>query len=270
MVAGGAIAAHVIAGRATEKLGRPVTIGSGHGGFGAIVLDDIAVAGASGQPPLLTVRQARIPLGLVLGLRGEVRVDGLRIGAVQGGSADNVSAIAEKLRGRKHGKGESPDAAAGTGGSASSKVPDVVITDGALEARDDQKHLAVKVGSFDAELRPGAKLALRLRGVRGVLTLGAEGEGPSFSADEIDGRTPLAGLRPTGVPSLRVTAGRASPLPTLALTGITGVIAPPPAGVAGPADGLIIDLRGSYGGAKESLWTAKGRADLDKGTGKLA
>src|SRR4029078_10781455 len=82
--------------------------------------------------------------------------------------------------------------------------------------------------------------------------------------------TPLAGLRPTGVPSLRVTAGRASPLPTLALTGITGVIAPPPAGTAGPADRLIIDLRGSYGGAKESLWTAKGRADLDKGTGKIA
>jgi hypothetical protein len=34
--------------------------------------------------------------------------------------------------------------------------------------------------------------------------------------------------------------------------------------------GLIIDLRGSYGGAKESLWTAKGRADLEKGAGKLA
>jgi len=270
MLAGGAIAAHVIAGRATEKLGRPVTIGSGHGGLGAIVLDDIAVAGAPGQPPLLTVKQARIPLGAALGMRSTVRIDGLRIAAVQGGEGDNVSAIAEKLRGRKHGKGETPDGAPATGGSSASKVPDVVITNGALEARDEQKHVAVKVASFDAELRPDAKLALHLRGVRGVLTLGPEGEGPSFSADEIDVQTPLAGLRPTGVPALRVNAGRASPLPTLALTGITGVIAPPPAGVPGPADGLIIDLRGSYGGAKESLWTAKGRADLDKGTGKLA
>jgi len=270
MVAGGAIAAHVIAGRATEKLGRPVTIGSGHGGLGAIVLDDIAVAGAAGQPPLLTVKQARIPLGIALGMHGEVRLDGLRIAAVHGGDADNVSAITDRLRGRKHAQGETPAGEAETGGSSSSKVPDVVITDGALEARDDLKHVAVKVGSFDAELRPGAKLALRLRGVRGVLTLGAEGEGPSFSADEIDVQTPLAGLRPTGVPSLRVNAGRASPLPTLALTGITGVIAPPPAGVPGPADGLLIDLRGSYGGAKESLWTAKGRADLDKGMGKLS
>jgi hypothetical protein len=83
-------------------------------------------------------------------------------------------------------------------------------------------------------------------------------------------QTPLAGLRPKGVPALRVNAGRASPLPTLSLTGITGVIAPPPAGVPGPTDGLIIDLRGSYGGAKETLWTAKGHADLDKGVGKLA
>jgi hypothetical protein len=270
MVAGGAIAAHLIAGRATEKLGRPVTIGSGHGGFGAIVLDDIVVAGAPGQPPLLTVKQARIPLGVAFGMHSAVRLDGLRVAAVKGGDADNVSAIADKLRGRAKGKADAPAGGDAPAAPPSSSVPDVVITDGALEARDDQKHLAVKVGSFDAELRPGTKLALRLRSVRGVLTLGAEGEGPSFSADEIDVQTPLAGLRPTGVPSLRVTAGRASPLPTLALTGITGVIAPPPAGTAGTADGLIIDLRGSYGGAKESLWTAKGRADLDKGTGKIA
>ena len=128
----------------------------------------------------------------------------------------------------------------------------------------------MKIASFDAELRPGTKLAVHLRGVKGELALGDEGQGPSFGADEIDVQTPLAELRPTGVPSLRVTAGRATPLPSLSLTGITGVIAPPPAGVPGPADGLIIDLRGSYGGAKESLWTAKGQANLDKGTGKLA
>jgi len=279
MLVGGAIAAHVVAGRATAKLGRPVTVGSGHGGFGAIVLDDIVVAGAPGQPPLLTVKQVRIPLGVALGMRSTVRVDGLRIAAVKGGAADNVSAIADKLRGRTKGntkgnvdKADTPDEGAAPGsGASASNVPDVIVSDGALEARDDAKHLTLKIASFDAELRPGTKLAVRLRGVKGVLALGAEGQGPSFSADEMDVQTPLSGLRPTGVPSLRVTAGRASPLPTLALTGITGVIAPPPAGVAGgPADGLIIDLRGSYGGAKESLWTAKGRADLDKGTGKLA
>ena len=84
------------------------------------------------------------------------------------------------------------------GGGSSSSVPDVVVTNGALEARDQDKHVAVKVASFDAELRPGTKLAVRLRGVQGVLALGAEGQGPSFGADEIDVQTALAGLRPTG------------------------------------------------------------------------
>ena len=84
-------------------------------------------------------------------------------------------------------------------------------------------------------------------------------------------QTPLAGLRPTGVPALRVTAGRASPLPSLSLTGITGVIAPPPAGVPGPADGLIIDLRGSYGGAQGVAVDREGaRRSRTRATGKLA
>jgi hypothetical protein len=271
LLAGGALAAHLVASRASEKLGRPVTVGSGHGGLGAIVLGDIAVAGAPGQPPLLTVKEVRIPWGVAVGMRSDVHVDGLRIAAVQGGAGDNVGAIVERLRGRGGHKAKAAEAPAdGGGGGTSSSVPNVVITNGALDARDETKHLQVKVASFDAELRPDAKLAVHLRSLRAVLALGAEGEGPSFSADEIDVQTPLAGLRPKGVPSLRVNAGRALPLPTLALTGITGVIAPPPAGVPGPSEGLLIDLRGSYGGAKESLWTAKGRADLDKGTGKLA
>jgi hypothetical protein len=265
MLAGGALAAHLIAGKASERLGRTVTIGSGHGGLGAIVLHNVSVPGASGQPPLLTAREVRIPLGVALGMRNTVKIDGLRIVAVHGGAGDNLSAITDRLRGHGAGKGEKP-----SGGGSSSSVPDVVITDGALEARDDTKHVSLKIASFDAELRPDAKLAVRLRGVNGELALGEAGQGPSFGADEIDLQTPLAGLRPKGVPSLRVTAGRASPLPSLSLTGITGVIAPPPEGVPGPAAGLIIDLRGSYGGAKESLWTAKGQADPDKGTGKLA
>jgi hypothetical protein len=266
MLAGGSLAAHLIASRASERLGQPVTIGSGRGGLGAIVLRDVEVAGAPGHPALLSVKEVEIPWGAALGMHSAVRVDGLRIAAVHGGAADNVSAIVERLRGRGHDKAKPEKAEGGT--SSSSSVPDVVISNGALEARDDGKHLSFKVAAFDAELRPGTKLAVHLRGVKGELALGAEGQGPSFGADEIDVQTALAGLRPKGVPSLRVTAGRASPLPSLSLTGITGVIAPPPEGVAG-AEGLI-DLRGSYGGAKESLWTAKGRADPDKGTGKIA
>src|SRR4029077_18435011 len=107
-------------------------------------------------------------------------------------------------------------------------------------------------------------------GLHGVLALGGEGEGPKFGADELDLQSPLEGMRPSGVPSVRVAGVQASPLPSLALTGIAGVIAPPPVGVAGTGDGLVIDLRGSYGGAHGAPWTAKGRAEPSKGTGTLA
>ena len=40
--------------------------------------------------------------------------------------------------------------------------------------------------------------------------------------------------------------------------------------MSGAAAGLVIDLRGSYGGAHEALWTAKGHADPAHGTGKLS
>ena len=63
------------------------------------MLEDVALAGAPGQPPLLTVKEVRIPWGAALGMHSEVRVDGLRIAAVQGGAGDNVSTIVERLRG---------------------------------------------------------------------------------------------------------------------------------------------------------------------------
>jgi len=284
VMAAGAIAASVFASKASAKLGKPVTVGRGRGGFGAIVLDDVAIAGAPGKPPLMTMRHIRVPLLVALGGRGPIRIEGLRIAAVKGGDDDNVSDIIDGLRGGKK-KGQAADAADGAGaadkpsadsgggaaaGASAAKLPDIVIEDAKLDARDDDKHLSVAVGSFDGELRPGVKFVLRLRAVRGQLAIGDGGAGPSFGADEIDVQTPLVGLRPTGVPALRVNAGRASPLPSLSLTGITGVIAPPPAGVPGPQGGLVIDLRGSYGGAQETLWTAKGRADLEAGKGTLA
>ena len=156
MLAGGPLAAHLIAGRASEKLGQPVTIGGGHGGLGAIVLGDVAVAGATGQPPLMTVKEVRIPWGVALGMRGDVRVDGLRIAAVKGGPGDNLSALVDRLRGRSAGKAktETPDGG-GAGSAGASKIPDVVIADGALDARDETKHLSLKIGSFDARAAAG-------------------------------------------------------------------------------------------------------------------
>ena len=120
---------------------------------------------------------------------------------------------------------------------------------------------------------PDGRLALHARGVQGVLALAGD-EGPRFGADEIHVEAPLEGQRPKGLPAVRLKGGFATPLPTLSLTGISGVVAPPPSDPAAPAGAsarrVTIDLHGSYGGAREDLWTAKGHADFDRLEGALA
>ncbi len=258
----GALAAHLCADRLTARLGQTVTVGRGRAGLGDVELTDLVVAGAPGGPPLATVARITIPFGVALGLHSAVHVAGLRLSAVRGGEGDNITAILEHQRGHHH--AETPETPGGSG------LPAVVIDSAALDVRDEASHLRVSIAGLDGELQPGARLSLRMHGLRGGLALGGEGEGPHFDAEELDVQTPLKGMRPTGIPSVRIAGGTASPLPSLALTGIAGVIAPPPAGVAGAPSGLVIDLRGSYGGAHEALWTAKGHAEPEQGTGTLS
>lgn len=273
----GALAAHLCASRLSARLGQTVTVGQGRAGLGEVVLHDLVVAGAPGGAPLVTITRITIPFGLALGMHSAVHVAGLRVRAVRGGSGDNLSAILAQVRGRHaagapESSGGSPTTSGGppaaSGGGTS--LPAVVIESASIDARDEASHLRVSIAALDGEVQPGWRLALRMHGLRGGLMLGGEGEGPHFDADELDVQTPLAGMKPSGIPSVRIAGGTASPLPSLALTGIAGVIAPPPAGVAGAPTGLVIDLRGSYGGAHEALWTAKGHAEPERGTGALA
>jgi hypothetical protein len=279
----GALAARVFAARASAKLGRPVTVGQGRAGLLRIVLTDVSVAGATPAAPLATITRLSLPYGAAVGLHTPVEIDGLHVQAVRGGAGDNVSEVLAHLRGRRAaGPAGTPapapprpstapaPPAAEAEATGHGGLPDVTFANASIEIRDDETRLRLAIPSLSGELRPGAKLALRMRGLHGGLAFGGDGGGPRFGADELDVETPLRGLRPTGIPSIRVAGGTASPLPTLALTGIAGVIAPAPVGVPNAKDGLIIDLRGSYGGAHETLWTAKGSADPARGTGKLA
>ncbi len=271
----GALAAHLCESRLSAKLGRPVTVAHGRGGFGRIVLEDVTIPGAPGGAPLATIARLSIPFGAALGLHSTIEVTGLRVKAVRGGDEDNVDAILANLHGHGHHgaegpKPEAPKSEAPKPEGAAPSLPDIVLTGASIEARDEGSHLHLAIASLDGEIHPGARMAFRMHAVKGGLAFGGEGAGPRFGAEELDVETPLAGMRPTGIPSLRVAGGEASPLPQLALTGIAGVIGPPPAGVSGAAGGLVIDLRGSYGGAHEALWTAKGHADPAHGTGKLS
>ena len=195
-----------------------------------IVLEDLTIPGAPGGPPLATIARLTIPFGVAFGMRSAVEVEGLRVHAVRGGDDDNVEAILEKVRGRHAGAAGKSDTAKpeaakpetakpetaqpdtgkpetaqtestspGSNRSAGPSIPDVIFHDAAIEARDAEKHLQLSVAGLDGELRPGVRLALRMRGVKGGLMLGGEGEGPHFGADELDIETPLTGLMPSGI-----------------------------------------------------------------------
>ncbi|HXJ23646.1 MAG TPA: biosynthetic peptidoglycan transglycosylase [Polyangia bacterium] len=276
----GALVAHIFASRAAAKLGRDVTVGKGRAGLLQVVLSDVAVAGAREGAPLATIARLSVPFGVAFGLHAPIEITGLRVQAVRGGPDDNVSEVLARVRGKRPAGSKQDGAAAPVPGPqaaapaadkpARASLPDVALVNASIEVRDEETRLRVAIPSLSGELHPGSRLALRMRGLHGGLALGGDGGGPRFGADELDVETPLDGMKPSGIPSVRVAGGTASPLPTLSLTGIAGVISRAPEGVPGAKNGLIIDLRGSYGGAKEALWTAKGDADPAGGTGKLA
>ncbi|HEV3030769.1 MAG TPA: biosynthetic peptidoglycan transglycosylase [Polyangia bacterium] len=257
----GTFAARSFAARASTRLGRAVTVGQGRAGLGDVTFTNVRVAGTTG-PDLVFVGGVVVPFGVAFGGSGPVRVSGLRANIVRGGADDNVTAILDRLRG--HG--------GGTGKSAASP-PGLVIESASIEARDRQSGLVVTIDGLSGEVLPNARLALHARGVHGLLALAGDDQGPRFGADELHVEAPLEGTRPRGLPAVRVKGGFATPLPRLSLTGIAGVIAPPPREASGPAPNahrVTIDLHGSYGGAREDLWTAKGHADFDREEGALA
>ncbi len=257
----GTLAAKMVASKLSARLGRPVAIGQGRAGFGDVTLADVRVAGTNG-PDLVSIARVVAPFSVAFGGSGPVRLSGLRASVVRGGPDDNVTAILERLRG--HGGGQ----------KSGSSPPGIVIESASIEARDRDSGLVLAVDGLEGEVIPNGHLALHARGVHGVLALAGDDQGPRFGADEVHIEAPLEGQRPKGLPALRVKGGFASPLPTLSLTGISGVVAPPPRDPAAPAGAspraVAIDLHGSYGGAREDLWTAKGHADFDRLEGALA
>jgi hypothetical protein len=223
------------------------------------------VAGAAGGPALFQAERVVLPFGVAFGGRGPIQIRNARAYVVRGSNGDNVTSILERLRHRGP-----PGAAGATPAAAPRALPGLEIQGGAVEVRDGKKGVSLSIGGLDGQVFPDDRLSLRLQRIRGLLVLAGTDRGPSFGAEDLAVQAALKGLRPAGIPVLHVQGGYATPLPTLALTGIAGMIAPPPDGTPGPRGGALIDLRGSYGGAREALWTAKGRADPERREGTLS
>lgn len=278
----GGLAASMFASKVTERLGRPVTVARGRAGLTQVALRGILIEGRAGGPPLLTASEIAVPFAAVLGRGGQpVVISDLRIHAVRGGADDNVEEIIARLtgRGRAPSSGPAPQPKESDPKGSDSKdsdksetpIPAVAIESGSLFAKDGERGLTLQTASIKGVFTPSQQVSFQLGGVSGALGFADSDKGPRFGAKELHVRSALSGMRPTGYPNVIVKDGFATPLPSLSLTGIAGTVGPPPVGVASKAgDAIVVDLHGSYGGAKETLWTARGGANPATQQGRLA
>ncbi|HXI58797.1 MAG TPA: hypothetical protein VNO55_22175, partial [Polyangia bacterium] len=266
----GEVAARVFASRASARLGRGVTVGKGRAGLGRIALRNVRVAGRGEGLPLVTIGEISAPFGAVLGWKTApaVTVSDMVVRAVRGGDHDNVSDIIERLSSRRKTAGADGVPEAAGGGST---PPGLALAHATLSLHDSASGLAVEIEDVSGVLLPSDHLLFRAKGITGRLALTTSEHGPQFGAREVQIQVALHGLHPDGYPSILVQDGYTTPLPSLALTGISGRVGPQPTGVTGgnPADKLVIDLHGSYGGARETLWTARGGVDPAARQGRL-
>ncbi len=272
---GGEIAARIVVGKIQARLGTPVRVRSARAGLLAITFHDldIGAAGAGGDVavasagPLVHVGRMRVPFAAILFRRGVVDIDGVTVNARRGGPADNLTAVLAAVRRPKDGGTPSGP------GSVPVRLPAVTLRDARVVLHDAATGLSVDIGRLGLVFLPGERLDVRAEDVDGVLALGSSGRGPRFGAQAITVAGPLDGARPRGFPTLTVAGGFATPLPNLSLTGIHGKIHP----ASGPEHAkpslvrqLIVDLDGSYGGARETLWTARGGLDPGAHEGQIS
>ena len=281
---GGSLAASRATAMLRDRLGLDVKIGEARAGFSGVVFRTVQIgdAPAGGLPPLASIAEIQVPFSVALFRKGEVAIKGVMIDARRGGSNDNVTQVVAALRRGRQDKSSAPPASA-----EAPRIPSVLLTEGHVKVRDAASGLSVEIGQLGAHVVPGASADVRAEKIAGVLALGSSGQGPHFGAASVAISQPLAGARPRGYPEVTVEDGYAAPLPKLSLTGIRGKISSSsaakagdqaaddgPAGGAAPAPGaaakkLIVDLAGSYGGARETLWTAKGDVDPATRAGQI-
>ena len=236
------------------RLGTNVAIGSLDVGRRAVVLEDVAVGGS--DEPLVTASRVRIEYSLRSVLRrrpeiGLVQIEGAR--AQVRGDGDAERALQARLA-------ASPsEAPAGAGGRASRAIfPErVELVDAALSLRDEDAGVTVSMREIEGEIAWGGDASLRI-GHLGVVARA----GPTGSASDVVVTAALAD--PVGTAVIGIGDGRVSVAGGISLTAIRGEL-------RSDVDGrLDVDLTGSYGGATERLWSARGWVDPRARTGDLA
>jgi hypothetical protein len=244
--------------RLEARLGRTIEIGDVDISLGHAVLHRVAIRGrADGDRPLVAVRRVDVDFDVLASFVGDAELedivaDGVAVGLRRGSDTDNYSDLIQRLGLR--GGDPAASAAGGGGGLGSLRPRRVRVKSLTGVLADVATGSQLVIGDGEAEL--SAERDARVRLAKIAITTSA-GPGASIASIAIE--------RPRGgEPTVTVIDGVIEPWRKLALTGISGTIAPN--GEPGRYD---VDLAGGYGGVANTLWTATGWIDPATGTGAI-
>jgi Transglycosylase len=242
--------------RVERELGRTLAVGDVEVTHGRLVLHDVVVSGAedAGDAPLARVAHVSAEFDFWDTLRGRVRVghvvvEGLRGHVVRHADGrDNVRDLVARLRQRMGGTqagGAAPDTSSGV----SLRPSSLALRDASFEIVDAPGGVSVTVAGMSASLAAGGSVEAELHNVAVRTDLGP-GAAVGLARITTDVSAPLERA------VVRIENGSVVATRGVTLSSVAGTVAPE----GGTA--LRLDLAGSYGGATEPLWTARGRIDL--------
>jgi hypothetical protein len=245
--------------RIAARFGQDASIGPLQLGFGQLVVHGLKWGPRTVAPlvdvPLVEVRFSMAPL-----LLGQVHVRAVTLHkprfTVRRGAEDNLKSVLEHLEERRP-RGSQVD-----GGETKLRGAQFRILDGALTASDDRLG-EIRVAKLNTDLRPDGNGEILLEEVRATLPVG-----PTASAEKVILGVSLERGRLKTLPTVQIQGGALTPVRGLSLTDIFGSFQ---ADAVDPtrSDRLLIDLRGSYGGARQPLWHTTGWVSLSGREGQL-
>jgi hypothetical protein len=227
-----------------QRFNRRITVGRIESSLRRVVLEDVRISGPIDceGAPLLHVQRVVVDLAFRPLLSGELRITGLTVEQPRScvrrlaDGRDNLSDILENLARRRAPR------------RLALAMPEVPVTGGSLEVRDEGRQIAILAPALAARLRPGGQSDVTLGRVKVAWPTLPPVEAQTVT---VGFRTRLGKL--VGLPRIGVSGGRVQLHEHLVLTDVTGDVLP-------ASDGSIsLDLRGGYGGVEETLWLARGK-----------
>jgi hypothetical protein len=226
-----------------------------------IVLTGVSVRGKddAANAPLLHVARVSADYDFWKAVKGDVRIGDLVVEepvatlAVSAAGKDNWSDVIERWKARK--KSEPPE---DPRARKASRFKHVTWSHGALHLEDVAHGLSAGIDDITGAYDPLATFETTLTTLNAVTRLG-----PSAGAERVAVSAQASDLR--GTLRVEVSGGRVTPYKGLALTGITGTVAPQD----GSSARAVLDLQGGYGGVPDVLWNAKGWLDRAEQKGEM-